>query len=767
MVGRKAQVSHEKILEKLLDFDIFEEDKTLKTRTNNVWQEVCNSLDNLINVVNLFIHVKQDRHNTLTYYKKHKGLQDTIIDINEENYDINISHLKINDECESKKRKFDKLDEEIERDDESENDSVEEDMPKKRIMPKNDNKKYKLFFNITVPIDLWTTISPIQKIYDDGREGEVLQDGWYDVMRDLIWDQERLPCAFSFHGNCVGSYDAYIKIEGHCTDCQGIIKAICEVEPKAGDPVVFEVIAPDSRKIPHSNKIRLQKLAKENVEKELLYKKPKQWRRDCARKLMSDGDPEPAHAYKLSQLQNAALDAKSKQLGIKRRIGLFKSLTEIKNNVDFNPFVRGIGYDKFFLMYWSPQQISVYNDILAQLNNPVSLDATASITLKIHRPDGDASDVFLSVMCTHIDKMIVPISQAMSEKNDTCFYTFWLQNWMQSGAKIPREMITDMGKALRNGACLAFNCISFRTYIDTCLMILLGESTQIKIQTQMRTDIAHLQHVVAMWPCFSKENSKVKQLYIKSVGFLSTVEKLDVFEKVLKYILIVAYSEIYNENCQKAMLYLINLIQTFKFDLNNSTIVNTNEKVDDHNVLENENDDNNKDSLIHTYIEAIKETVISKVSNEKHSYVGIQNNDYYLPNFGDRLVELSKEFVCWTNVMQEHFQNPHDVATSARSETYFGDLKRSLLHMTLRQDKVLVEHCRQIDADMMLARAAINNIKFENKVKQPKLDYNTQQLMVVERWKKKFSNIDFEEMLDDASTSIPLGNYNLFIAILF
>lgn len=137
--------------------------------------------------------------------------------------------------------------------------------------------------------------------------------------------------------------------------------------------------------------------------------KPKQWRRDQARKLMLDGDPEPAHLYKLSQLQNAAHDAKSKKLGIKRRIGLFESLTEIKNNVEFNQFVIGIGYDKFFLMYWSPQQISVYNDILDKLNNAVSLDATASVTLKINRPDGDASDVFFSVMCTHIDKMIFPI----------------------------------------------------------------------------------------------------------------------------------------------------------------------------------------------------------------------------------------------------------------------------------------------------------------------------------------------------------------------
>lgn len=128
MVGRKALVSNEKILEKLLNFDIFEEDKTLKTRTNNVWQEVCNSLDNLISVVNLFNHVKQDRHNTLTYYKRHRGLQDTIIDnIEEENHHYNINI----DGCESKKRKVEKQDNEIKRI-ENEIDTDEEEIPKKK-----------------------------------------------------------------------------------------------------------------------------------------------------------------------------------------------------------------------------------------------------------------------------------------------------------------------------------------------------------------------------------------------------------------------------------------------------------------------------------------------------------------------------------------------------------------------------------------------------------------------------------------------------------
>ena len=86
-------------------------------------------------------------------------------------------------------------------------------------------------------------------------------------------------------------------------------------------------------------------------------------------------------------------------------------------------------------------------------------------------------------------------------------------------------------------------------------------------------------------------------------------------------------------------------------------------------------------------------------------------NEYYLPEFIDSLMNLCKEFPCWTNVMIEYFNNPRTVATSSRSENYFGQLKRSLLEnkTPLRLDKFLIKHCRQIDADMKLARASVNN----------------------------------------------------------
>ena len=176
---------------------------------------------------------------------------------------------------------------------------------------------------------------------------------------------------------------------------------------------------------------------------------------------------------------------------------LFESLLKITNDVEFNKFIKEIGNLPFRVLYRSPEQVSLSNQIGKVLNNPVSLDATGSITMKINRPDGDSSHIFLSVLSSFIDNMIVPLTQAFSEKNDTRFYFHWLSGWIVSGAKIPKELVTDMGKAIQNGTCLAFNSIKFQAYNDHCLRILLKRENHTELQTQLRTDIAHLIHAVS------------------------------------------------------------------------------------------------------------------------------------------------------------------------------------------------------------------------------------------------------------------------------
>ena len=95
---------------------------------------------------------------------------------------------------------------------------------------------------------------------------------------------------------------------------------------------------------------------------------------------MKTGDCEPPILYKLPSLQKARQAVMNEELGIKPAIDLFDSLRKISKDVEFNKFIKEIGLMKFFVLYWSPEQVTLGNDIRRILNNPVSLDATASIT---------------------------------------------------------------------------------------------------------------------------------------------------------------------------------------------------------------------------------------------------------------------------------------------------------------------------------------------------------------------------------------------------
>ena len=174
---------------------------------------------------------------------------------------------------------------------------------------------------------------------------------------------------------------------------------------------------------------------------------------------------------------------------------------------------------QFFVTYWSPEQVELYKDILKLTNNPCSMDATGSVVIPIKMPDRDQSNCFLTVLCKHINKIIVPICQAISEVNDTNFYVYLLSEFLKSGAKhCPTEVVTDMGKALQNAISLTFNITSFKQYNDSCLEILKGNDHKLlKLKTQLRTDISHLEHAVTKWRCVVNDAPRVKELFKRCV----------------------------------------------------------------------------------------------------------------------------------------------------------------------------------------------------------------------------------------------------------
>lgn len=729
--GSKPAVKADKILQVLLQYDLYQDNK-LKTKKDPIWQQIVNDLDGRINVTNVYYQVSQDRHNILSHYRLEKNIESYADNIHNKNDcdDIEIAYKT---------------------DSESDDDFIIN--KKARVM--KINKKELIVFDIALTQQEWSKIKPIKKIYKDGREEDTLQQGWCDTLRRHIYANKKLPCAFNFKRHIVDSCDDYIKGLGYCSDCKAPIEIYCRRKPNDDEIVSFKIETIDMRGVPHTKKNRLQGKERESVQEELKHKKPKQWRLDKAGEMMDYGDPEPPILYNSPTLSAARQAIKNKSLGIQKGSSLFDSLAAFKRSILGHKFVKNIGFDKFFLTYWCLEQISVNNDIITKLNNPFTLDSTSSIALKVKREDADSSNLYLTILSTHINNMIVPVAQTISEVNDTNFLLYWLNDFFKSGAKKPHLIITDMSKALQNAICLSCNTMTLREYYKQCFLILNGRSTSRDIHTQIQTDIAHLQRAVSRWPCFSKGcPSRVKELYLRCTGFMSTIETLNQFTQFLENLFIFAGSEFSTSITREAKSYLAERIKTFEFE--SGDILKT---LDTESEKENENecdvrlDAKEEKSIIETYINKIKLKVDDRIESYKSDSVdddfGI-TNDFYLPEFINRFCVLSKDFICWSNVMLKHFNNSTKVSTSSRIEALFKQTKCSILEdkIPIRVDKFLIQHCNEIDNAVKLARAAINNTSYD--VVDKKWEQNDDYLQHSERWKNK---IDLPDTIHEDSVS--------------
>lgn len=67
--------------------------------------------------------------------------------------------------------------------------------------------------------------------------------------------------------------------------------------------------------------------------------------------------------------------------------------------------------------------------------------------------------------------------------------------------------------------------------------------------------------------------------------------------------------------------------------------------------------------------------------------------------------------------MKNYFNNPDNIASSARIESYFSQYKDSICkHGPIREDKLLILTCNQIDSDIKIVQATLNTLKPKEKV---------------------------------------------------
>lgn len=258
---------------------------------------------------------------------------------------------------------------------------------------------------------------------------------------------------------------------------------------------------------------------------------------------MEFGDDQPPTFYNKDILRKAKQDVVDSNLGIQGS-DLILSLIELKHGSEHNGSIHTISIDKMFVHYWSPMQCHMYKVIRRQNWVTISVDETGSLILPYQRTSSkiSSSHIFLYQMVTSYESQTIPIAQRLSEKQDTLSIYYWMANWVSSGMKPPDECISDYSKALLGAITRAFcNKMSLQEYTEACFYCLVNNSTN-DPASFIRIDVAHLVHMICKWKCL-QGRKPIKDFYVRAIGSLIQSEHFDIFDSILRSILILALAE--------------------------------------------------------------------------------------------------------------------------------------------------------------------------------------------------------------------------------
>jgi len=227
------------------------------------------------------------------------------------------------------------------------------------------------------------------------------------------------------------------------------------------------------------------------------------------------------------------------------------SLNAMQNCDPWQMVIKNVGMQPFFIHYWTPDQLRVYNAFVKnERAAKISLDATGNFVKKIDRPSGLSRYIFLYLIVIKLPNESegqISVAQMLSETHNTNAIAYWLLEWRRNGALPPKEIVTYFSMALINAVCVTFAGCSEGSsmYIQRC-MNFLNKSESYKLPSCfIRVDIAHVLKFVTQWRVLNGPNirRRVKEFYVRGIGQLSMATDLNESKLITKNIFIVMLSK--------------------------------------------------------------------------------------------------------------------------------------------------------------------------------------------------------------------------------
>lgn len=395
---------------------------------------------------------------------------------------------------------------------------------------------------------------------DDDIKNKLKPGIWTNTLADAIYDQLRFNCAWSFksHEVPINENSAYFfHFTAICTDSNCLTKIHGEVlkHKNLADPLKFGLSVTlyifGNNNVQHLKKRRFGGNRRQEIAEKLLntFSSSSLCRKELASKLSKNlFDAESPLLPRLATIRKAKSEKRCEN---RHDSNVVISLNAMQNCDPWQMIIKNVGMQPFFIHYWTPDQLRVYNAFVKnERAAKISIDATGNIVKKIDRPSGLSGYIFLYLIVIKLPNESegqISVAQMLSEAHNTNAIAYWLLEWRRSGALPPKEIVIDFSMALINAVCMAFAGCSEGSsmYIQRC-MNFLNKSESYKLPSCfIRVDIAHVLKFVTRWKVFNVPNirRRVKEFYVRAIGQLSMTTDLNEAKLIIKNIFIVMLSK--------------------------------------------------------------------------------------------------------------------------------------------------------------------------------------------------------------------------------
>ena len=202
-----------------------------------------------------------------------------------------------------------------------------------------------LNFEVVISID------KIVKSIEDKEKQKV----WTDELRDAIWESQKLPCPFRLNGYI--TKEKFI-FSGDCSDCGA---GICGCGFLNNNDLNLHVKTFATHAIRHTKQLKLARQRRKKVKGILIGKTASDYREELLEKIPTEYEPpflNTSHTYR-----------KAREEALNEDVGytMHKNVSITNKSFINKCFIKKLSLNPLCVMYWSQEQIELWNIFLCHL----------------------------------------------------------------------------------------------------------------------------------------------------------------------------------------------------------------------------------------------------------------------------------------------------------------------------------------------------------------------------------------------------------------